>query len=334
MSSLAGLLLWAFAIALGVCVVLGVVAVGLALSARSRRAKKAPERVRALIDLMPSLDLDFHPLTTPAQEMGGVVNGLSALGYGQWKTYQINQMFLLAAIGVHSNGSLAVVYQHALLGQWFEVHARTENTLYLWSSSPAFARSNTPPDVAVVHNPLLTIHDAFEGVNNVVKKGLIAPLTAADAVVFLQEQYRNAIVYSHSRLLSSEDIEGLLNTEGGRADEEEIEQLRQYALHTRNAHLERLARTALGEGDVTSSAFVLHPFSVDGEDVHVLRTHFAGLGIVLPASLPERVAPQLVNAVVDALESRADLGYTIVRKTTTPFLAVALERVDTMNSID
>lgn len=283
--------------------------------------KLSVEQVESMLSQSPSLNLDFIPSpvnSVPPQ----LVNGFSNVGFHEWTTYFINQSKVLTAhIGVHPNGLLAVVYQHQFMGTWFEVYAQTKNKTYIWSSTPLFDESAIHKDVAINHHRLLTVHVPIEEVKNLD----LIPILASQAVNFLKQQHIKNEIHRLSIPLQTVNIAPLV-AQTGETDPGLVQTIHNNAQAARLAHLETIAWDAVGGCDASGESFVIHPYSVVSEDIHVLMEQLQEEKL-WPYKWDEtasQVPENFVEHVSEALSK--SLHYNATKTATEPLSVVVVER--------
>lgn len=283
--------------------------------------KLSVEQVEGMLSQSPSLDLDFipAPLNPVPPEL---VNGLSNLGFQNWNIYFINQSKVLTtSIGVHANGALAVVYQHQFMGTWFEVYAQTQKQTYIWSSTPLFDENAVRKDVTITHHRLLTIHSPMEEIRNLD----VIPILSNQAVDFLKNQHIKNEIHRLSIPLHPANIAPLV-AQTGETDSTVVQTIYNNAQAARLLHLETIAWDAVGGPDASGETFVVHPYSVVSEDIHVLVEQLQQEKL-WPYKWDEAAHHVPENFVKNVSEAIAkSLHYNVVKSVTEPLNVVRVER--------
>lgn len=279
------------------------------------------QQVEDMLSQPPSLELDFIP-APPAPVKPELVAGLSNIGYHNWASYFINQSKVLTAhIGEHPNGTVAIVYQHALMGTWFEVYAETHNKTYIWSSTPLFDQNAIRANVVMRHHRLLTIHTTLEEMREL----NIVPISFASRLEYLKQQHIKNEIHRLSIPLQTVNIAPLL-AQTGKTDPEIIDSIKNNAQAARLLHLENLAWDVVGGDNVSGETFVIHPYSIVSEDIHVLMQQLKNEK-VWPHSWDDtaiRVPPDFMQNVSSAIEK--SLQYSVVKTVAEPLPVIVVKR--------
>lgn len=282
--------------------------------------KLSVEQVESMLSQSPSLNLDFIP--APAPVLPQLVHGFSNVGFQDWNTYFINQSKVLTTnIGVHPNGSLAVVYQHQFMGTWFEVYAQTQDKTYMWSSTPLFDESVLRKDIAINHHRLMTVHMPLEEIKDLD----LIPIVDSKAIDFLKQQHIKNEIHRLSIPLQTVNIAPLV-AQTGETDPDLIKTIHNNAQAARFAHLETIAWDAVGGPDTSGESFVIHPYSVVSEDIHVLMEQLQqeklwpyewdGTAHQVPENFLEHVSEALAKS----------LYYNVTKTATEPLNVLVVER--------
>lgn len=316
------------ALMLAVGVVLSVVLVGgvlLLLLLRKMSGSPlgvSPAQVEQMLSQAPTLEYNFIAAPPPAI-FPDLVQGLSTLGYEQWKVFFINQSKVLTAYTAHHpNGTIAVVYQHGFMGTWFEIYAQTPDKTYMWSSTPLFDESTVRDDVVITHHRLLTIHTPLDDIAALT----IEPIDADSIVEYLTKEHIKNEVHRLSVPLQPTKVAALL-AQTGQTDPQAVQTVQHNAQAARLSHLEDMAWKSVGGFDATGETFVVHPYSAVSEDIHVMVEHLKKERMWDKTwdATATHVPPNFVFDISTAVEKSLD--YTIVKTTYAPFPVIVVGRV-------
>lgn len=277
-----------------------------------------PQQVQDMLSKSPTLTFDLTPIVAPPI-VPEVVNGFTALGYNSWRAFEATKApGLSVLIATHPNGTVCAVYQAAVMGVWFEVYAPTATTTYLWTSNPLFDHT-APPDIVVNHHRLLPIHTVEEEIA-VLNLQVLAP---ADPVRYLQTQHRKNEIHRLGQPLNSANVAALLAHH--KADSQTVEQVHATAQAARWEYLEEMAWEAVG-ADPSGESFVVHPYSVVSEDIHVLVEDLRAEG-VWPHPWEEtsdQVPNNFVSNLLQALPHSSN--YTLLKTAQEPLSVAQVQR--------
>lgn len=312
-----GTLMLAVGVVLSVVLVGGVLLLLLLRKMSGSPLGLSPAQVEQMLSQAPTLEYNFIPAPTPAV-FPELVQGLSTLGYEQWKSFFINQSKVLTAYTAHhSNGTIAVVYQHGFMGTWFEIYAQTPDKTYMWSSTPLFDESAVRDDVVITHHRLLTIHAPLDDIAALT----IEPIDADSIVEYLTQEHIKNEVHRLSVPLQPTKVAALL-AQTGQTDPQAVQTVQHNAQAARSSHLEEMAWKAVGGFDASGETFVVHPYSPISEDIHVMveRLKKEGLWKIQWSTQMTHVPKDFVFHATEALEQ--SLEYTIVKSAYAPFPVV------------
>ena len=143
--------------------------------------KRHRDAVQEMAQQEPQFDLFFNSLTfddlgvIPDGKLSKVATTLQSLGFEQWQAYMMPDMHVLVEVATGPKGAVAV-HTHPLFGTWFDMWAVTPQEAYIWSNSPLYSSKNTThPSYHIEHHRLMTVHMAWEGVNNVDFQSVLTP---------------------------------------------------------------------------------------------------------------------------------------------------------------
>lgn len=279
------------------------------------------QQVQDMLSQPPSLDFDFIA-APPSPVAPELVAGLSNVGYHNWSSHFINQSKVLTAhVGEHANGTVAVVYQHAFMGTWFEVYAQTNHQTYIWSSTPLFDQHAIRNDVVMRHHRLLTVHTPIEEM----KELNIVPISSDNRLEYLKQQHIKNEIHRLSVPLQTVNIAPLV-AQTGETDPKIIQTIEINAQAARLCHLENLAWSMVGGADTSGENFVIHPYSAVSEDIHVLVEQLKSERLWPHEwdNAAVRVPSNFVQNISNAIEK--SVHYNVVKSVNEPLPVIVVQR--------
>jgi hypothetical protein len=184
-----------------------------------------------------------------------------------------------------------------------------------------FDESTIRKNVVINHHRLLTIHTPLEEAS----KLNVIPIPANQVVDFLKQQHVKNEIHRLSVPLQAVNIAPLI-AQTGETDPSIVQNIYTNAQAARLAHLENIAWDAVGGPDASGETFVVHPYSVVSEDIHVLVERLQQEKL-WPYGWDEeahRVPEHFVKNVSEALTK--SLHYNVVKTVTEPLNVVVVGR--------